>query len=115
MCFVFSGLHPERRHAVSMSVGGLPSAPPRRTPPRVVRACKRVSVFEVSRMLCFAGPPPSMIDPPSLPPSLPASLPASLPPSLLIIVVVRYADLKVQMAMISAERDGAADLKDEWQ
>ncbi|CAN0047646.1 unnamed protein product, partial [Laminaria digitata] len=29
-------------------------------------------------------------------------------------IVTKYADLKVQMAAISAERDGAADLKDEW-
>lgn len=27
----------------------------------------------------------------------------------------RYADLKVKMAMMEAEKDGEADLKDEWQ
>lgn len=27
----------------------------------------------------------------------------------------RYADLKVKMAMMEAEKDGEADLNDEWQ
>lgn len=27
----------------------------------------------------------------------------------------RYADLKVKMAMMEAEKDGEADLQDEWQ
>jgi len=29
--------------------------------------------------------------------------------------VCRYADLKVKMAAMEAEKDGEADLKDEWQ
>eukprot|EP00752_Nemacystus_decipiens_P006496 g5849.t1 len=31
------------------------------------------------------------------------------------VIVTKYADLKVKMAMMEAEKDGEADLKDEWQ
>ncbi|CAM9470559.1 unnamed protein product [Pylaiella littoralis] len=31
------------------------------------------------------------------------------------IIVTKYADLKVKMATMEAERDGAADLKDDWE
>lgn len=32
-----------------------------------------------------------------------------------LFVFVRYADLKVKMATMEAEKDGAADLVDEWE